>query len=95
MKNIFKLTTILKALQTEKAWYKSLGLQDDEQAEKIMLFIVSDDENIIDTKLVNRNTFKNYKANNNEYFLNMTRDSGYWETDYILTDANYLVELYQ
>lgn len=93
--NIYKLATIAEALYLEKQWYKELGLSGDERAPQIMLFIIQDKKNIDGTKLVDRDTFENYQAADNEYVLDMTRDTGYWETDYVLIPACDLVRRYK
>ena len=92
-KTIYNIRLILTAYNIERSWYKSLGLNDDEQADRIMLFIIKDDE-IKSTKLVKRRLVSKYKPCNNEYYLDMVRDTGDVVIDYNLEPAQKLVDLY-
>lgn len=89
--NIYKLSTIRDALNQEKAYYKSLDLDKNEQAPCIQVFVI-DDNNIIDTKLIDRKKFKEYQPTFKEYCLDMVRDSGWWEQDYILIPVDKMVK---
>lgn len=91
--SIYKPKLILQAYELEAKWYKSLGLPLTDQADEIMLFIIENDE-IKDTKLVDRKTFKDYKPQDNEYYLDRVRDSGDVLIDYNLEPAQKLVDLW-
>jgi hypothetical protein len=90
-KNVYKPSTILKALDIERNWYKEIGLSDDEKAPQVMFFIIDNDE-IKDTKLVDRQDVYTYKPQANEYYLDRTRDSGFDLTDYNLSHVQKMVD---
>ena len=90
---IYKPSLIYAAYKLEQQWLKSLGLGQDEQAPEIMLFVINDpEEGIEDTKLVKREDVYTYTPEQNEYYLDMTRDSGDVITDYNLEPAAKLVD---
>lgn len=88
---IYKPSLILEAYKKEQEWLKSLELGEDERAPEIMLFIIENDE-IKDTKLIKREDVYTYKPEENEYYLDMFRDSGDVLTDYNLEPAQKLVD---
>lgn len=89
---IYNPSLILQAYKKEQEWLKSLNIDlEEEQAPEIMLFVIEDKE-IKDTKLVNRKDVYTYKPEENEYYLDMTRDSGDVLTDYNLEPAQKLVD---
>lgn len=90
---IYKPSLILHAKQLEDSWLNSLNLQEDELPDKIMLFVIEDNK-LKNTKLVDKNTFKEYKPQDNEYYLDMIRDSGQILVDYNLSPAQKLVNLW-
>lgn len=90
---IYSPTIILSAYSIERNWYKSLRLNEDEQADKVMLFIIKEGE-IKSTKLVKRALIINYKPCNNEYYLDRVRDTGDVVTDYNLEPVQKLVNMY-
>lgn len=90
---IYKPAIILSAYNIERNWYKSLGLNENEQANEVMLFIIKDDE-IKMPKLVKRKLIVNYKPCDNEYYLNRVRDTGDVVTDYNLEPVQKLVNMY-
>lgn len=90
-KNIYKPSTILKALDIERNWYKEIGLSSDEKAPQVMLFIIDNDE-IKDTKLVDRQDVYTYKPQANEYYLDRLRDTGFDLTDYNLSHVQKMVD---
>lgn len=88
---IYKPSLILEAYKKEQEWLKSLELGEDERAPEIMLFIIENDK-IKDTKLIKREDVYTYKPEENEYYLDMFRDSGDVLTDYNLEPAQKLVD---
>lgn len=90
-KNIYKPSTILKALDIERNWYKEIGLSADEKAPQVMFFIIDNDE-IKDTKLVDRQDVYTYKPQANEYYLDRLRDTGFDLTDYNLSHVQKMVD---
>ena len=90
---IYKPSLILHAKQLEDSWLNSLNLQEDELPDKIMLFVIEDNK-LKNTKLVDKNTFKEYKPQDNEYYLDMIRDSRQVLVDYNLSPAQKLVNLW-
>lgn len=92
-KTIYRPTLILSAYNIEQNWYKSLGLNDNEQANRVMLFIIKDGE-IKSTKLLKRALITNYKPCNNEYYLDGVRDTEDIITDYNLAPVQKLVNIY-
>lgn len=90
---IYKPTIILLAYNIERNWYKSLGLNEDEQTDKVMLFVIKDGE-IKSTKLVKRARITNYNPCNNEYYLDRVRDTGDVVIDYNLEPVQKLVNMY-
>lgn len=89
-KGIYNPSTIMKAYKLEQSWLNSLGLGEDEQAPQIMLFVSDDGKNIKNTKLIDRNEVETYKPADNEYYLDMTRDSGDIITDFNLEPVSKL-----
>lgn len=92
-KTIYNPTLILKAYAFERNWYRNLGLTNNEQAPQVMLFII-EEERIKSLRLIPRTLISKYKPSNNEYYLDMVRDSGNVITDYNLTPAQKLVNLF-
>lgn len=92
-KTIYRPTIILSAYNIEQNWYKSLGLNEDKQANKVMLFAIKDGE-IKSTKLVKRALIINYKPCSNEYYLDRVRDTEDVVTDYNLEPVQKLVNMY-
>lgn len=90
-KGIYNPSTIMKAYKLEQSWLNSLELGEDEQAPQIMLFVSDDGKNIKNTKLVDRSDIETYKPADNEYFLDMTRDSGDIITDFNLEPVSKLM----
>lgn len=90
-KNVYKPSTILKALDIERNWYKEIGLSGDERAPQVMFFIIDNDE-IKDTKLVDRQDVYTYKPQANEYYLDRLRDTGFDLTDYNLSHVQKMVD---
>lgn len=77
----------------EKNYYKLLGLNDDEQAPQIVLFII-EDKQIKSVKFIPRTFVRNYKPLDNEYYLDRVRDTGNVITDYNLAPALKLVNIF-
>lgn len=92
-RTIYNPSLILKAYTFEKDYYKLLGLNDDEQAPQIVLFIIKDKQ-IKSVKFVPRTLVCNYEPFNNEYYLDRIRDSGNIITDYNLVPVCKLVNLF-
>ena len=92
-KTIYNPILILLAWNTEKKWYKSLGLNDDEQAEEVMVFIIENNK-IKSTKLIKRALVTKYEPCNNEYYLDRIRDTESIITDYNLEPVQKLVNTY-
>lgn len=90
---IYRPKIILSAYNIERNWYKSLGLNKDEQANRVMLFIIKEGE-IKSTKLVKRALIINYKPRNNEYYLDRVRDTEDIVIDYNLEPVQKLVNMY-
>ena len=91
IKGIYSPRLILKAYKMEKDWLKSINVGEDELAPQLMFFIIENDE-IMDTKLVNREDVKTYISNDNEYYLDRVRDSEDILTDYNLEPVQKLVD---
>lgn len=91
--SIYKPSIIIKALKLQRAWYKEIGLEEDEQAPQVMFFIVDSGE-IKDTKLVDRQDVYTYKPQANEYYLDRMRDTGDDLTDYNLSPVQKMVDLW-
>ena len=89
-KGIYNPSTIMKAYELEQSWLNSLGLGENEQAPQIMLFVSDDGKTIKNTKFIDRNDIETYKLADNEYFLDMTRDSGDIITDFNLEPVSKL-----
>lgn len=92
-RTIYSPSLILKAYAFEKDFYKLLGLDEDEQALQIILFII-EDKQIKSVKLIPRALVSNYKPFDNEYYLDRVRDSEDIITDYNLAPAQKLVNLF-
>lgn len=90
---IYRPSIIISAYNIERNWYKSLGLNENEQANSVMLFIIKEGE-IKSTKLVKRARIINYKPCNNEYYLDRVRDTENVVTDYNLEPVQKLVNMY-
>lgn len=90
---IYRPTIILSAYNMERNWYKSLGLNEYEQANSVMLFIIKEGE-IKSTKLVKRALIINYKPCDNEYYLDRVRDTENVIIDYNLEPVQKLVNMY-
>lgn len=90
---IYNPTLIVAACNIERKWYKSLGLNNGERANKVMLFIIKDNE-IKSTKLVERKSVTNYKPHRYEYYLDRVRDTENVIIDYNLEPVQKLVNLY-
>lgn len=87
---IYNISTIGKALQIEKEFLDSVETVDG-KADSIMSFIIPDGKTIEKTILTKRDKVKEYKPQENEYFLDMVRDTGWWTTDYNLAPMQKLV----
>ena len=92
-RTIYNPSLILEAYSFEKNYYKLLGLNDDEQAPQIILFIIGDKQ-INSVKFIPRTLACNYKPSNNEYYLDRTRDTEDVITDYNLAPAQKLVNMF-
>lgn len=92
-RTIYNPSLILKAYMFEKDYYKLLGLNDDEQAHQIVLFII-EDKQIKSVKFIPRTSVYNYKPFDNEYYLDRVRDSGDVITDYNLAPVQKLVNVF-
>lgn len=90
---IYDPILVIVAYNVEQEWHKSLGLNDGEQANKVMLFIIKDNK-IKSTKLIERNSVIKYKPHKNEYYLDRVRDTEDIVLDYNLAPAQKLVNLY-
>lgn len=87
---IYKPRLILKAYKMQQEWSKQF---DDDYPPQIMLFVIEEDE-IKDTKLVDKKDFYSYVPNSNEYYLERIRDTEDVLTDYNLEPAQRLVDLW-
>lgn len=85
-RTIYNPSLILVAYSFKKNYYKLLGLNDDEQAPQIMLFII-ENKQIKSVKFISRTNVRNYKPFDNEYYLDMIRDTGDIVIDYNLAPA--------
>ena len=92
-KTIYNPILILKAYMFEKDYYKLLGLDDNEQAPRIVLFII-EDKQIKSVKFIPRTSVRNYKPFNNEYYLDRIRDTEDIITDYNLAPVQKLVNIF-
>ena len=90
-RTIYMPSTVSQAYHLEKEWYDSLGLEENEQAPEVMLFVIDNGKNIKDTKLIKREDVYTYEPAENEYYLDRTRDTGSIITDYNLAPAQKLV----
>lgn len=90
---IYDPILVVGAYNVEQKWYKSLGLNDGEQANKVMLFIIKDNK-IKSTKLIERKYIINYKPHRHEYCLDRVRDTGDVIIDYNLEPVQKLVNVY-
>lgn len=88
---IYMPSTISQAYHLEKKRYDSLGLEENEQAPEVMLFVIDNGKDIKDTKLIKREDVYTYEPAENEYYLDRTRDTGSIITDYNLAPAQKLV----
>lgn len=91
---IYNPRLILKAYAFEENYYKLLGLNKDEQAPQIVLFVI-EDKQIKSVKFIPRTLVCNYKPFNNEYYLNRIRDTEDVITDYNLAPVYKLVNLFK
>lgn len=87
---IYKPNLIIKAYKMQQAWLKQF---DDDTAPQIMLFVIEDNE-IKDTKLVDKKGFYNYVPNSNEFYLDRIRDTEDVLIDYNLEPVQKLVDLW-
>ena len=92
-RTIYNPSLILEAYSFEKNYYKLLGLNDDEQAPQIILFII-EDKRIKSVKFIPRTLVCNYKPSNNEYYLDRVGDTEDVITDYNLAPAQKLVNMF-
>ena len=92
-RTIYKPSLILEAYRFEENYYKLLGLNDDEQAPQIVLFII-EDKQIKSVKFIPRTLVCNYEPLNNEYYLDRVRDTEDVITDYNLAPAQKSVNLF-
>ena len=90
-RTIYMPSTVSQAYHLEKKWYDSLGLEENEQAPEVMLFVIDNGKDIKDTKLIKREDVYTYEPAENEYYLDRTRDTGSIITDYNLAPAQKLV----
>ena len=92
-RTIYNPRLILIAYSFEENYYKLLGLDEDEQAPQIILFVINNKQ-IKSVKFIPRTLVCNYKPSNNEYYLDMVRDTGDVITDYNLAPAQKLVNMF-
>lgn len=92
-RTIYNPSLILKAYMFERDYYKLLGLNDNEQAPQIVLFIIKDKQ-IKSVKLIPRTLVRNYKPFDDEYYLDRIRDTENVITDYNLAPAQKLVNVF-
>lgn len=92
-RTIYNPSLILKAYTFEKDFYKLLGLDEDEQAPQIVLFVIKDNQ-IKSVKFIPRTIVDKYNPSDNEYYLDRIRDSGNIVIDYNLAPAQKLVNLF-
>ena len=92
-RTIYNPILILKAYMFEKNYYKLLGLDNDEQAPQIVLFII-EDKQLKSVKFISRTSVHNYKPFNNEYYLDRIRDTEDVITDYNLAPVQKLVNMF-
>ena len=89
-RTIYNPSLILQAYSFEKNYYKLLGLNDDEQAPQVVLFIIKDKQ-FKSVKFIPRPLVCDYKPLNNEYYLDRIRDTEDVIIDYNLEPAQKLV----
>ena len=92
-RTIYNPSLILKAYGFEKDYYKLLGLDKDEQAPQIILFVI-EDKQIKSVKFIPRTIVDKYNPSDNEYYLDRIRDTRDVVTDYNLAPAQKLVNLF-
>lgn len=92
-KTIYNPNLIIKAYTFEKNWYTLLGLDEDEQAPQIMLFVIKNKQ-IKSVKFIPRTLVCNYKPSNNEYYLDRIRDTEDVITDYNLAPIQKLINVF-
>nr|DAH26753.1 MAG TPA: hypothetical protein [Caudoviricetes sp.] len=85
-KTIYSPSLIIKAYMFEKDYYKLLGLNNDEKAPQIVLFVIRNKQ-IKSVKFIPRTKVRNYKPFDNEYYLDRVRDTEYIIADYNLAPA--------
>lgn len=91
---IYNPSLILKAYMFEKNYYKLLGLNDNEQAPQVVLFII-ENKQIKSVKFIPRTFVRNYKPFDNEYYLDRIRDTEDVIMDYNLAPAQKLVNIFK
>lgn len=90
-KGIYKPSLILKAYKAQQKWLEGQEVGENEQAPQIQLFIIENDE-IVGYNYINRKDVYTYQPEENEYYLDRTRDTGDVITDYNLEPAQKLVD---
>lgn len=92
-KTIYSPSLIIRAYMFEKDYYKLLGLNDDEQAPQIVLFVIKNKQ-IKSVKFILRTEVRNYKPFDDEYYLDRIRDAENVIIDYNLAPAQKLVNTF-
>ena len=88
---IYDPRTILKAYNIEKAWIEKME-HTVGGVTQVLLFIINDYKQILDTHAVNKKDIYTYEPKENEYFLDRIRDTEDVITDYNLEPAQKLVD---
>lgn len=88
---IYDPRTILKAYNIEKAWIEKME-HTVGGVTQVLLFIINDYKQILDTHAVDKKDIYTYEPKENEYFLDRIRDTEDVITDYNLEPAQKLVD---
>ena len=91
IKGIYSPRLILKAYNIEKAWIEKME-HTVGGVTQVLLFIINDYKQILDTHAVNKKDIYTYEPKENEYFLDRIRDTEDVITDYNLEPAQKLVD---
>ena len=87
----FGIDLLVKALEKEKEIFGD----SNEYRPQIIIFITNPEQTeIIDTKLINKETASSYPIKDNEFFLYMDRDTGWKLNDYSLHPTSELKRYY-
>lgn len=87
----FDINLLIKALKK----HKEIFGDSNEYSPQIIIFITNPEQTeIIDTKLINKETASSYPIKDNEFFLFMDRDTGWELTDYNLHPTSELKRYY-